>query len=135
MLTHLAHIALGVSDMEKSLDFYCGLLGLTKAFELHDDNDQPWIIYLKISDGQFIELFYNAKGPVDPYWGKAGYQHFCFGVDDIWAFTERLHSRGLYLDKNPTMGKDTNYQIWVKDPDGVDIEIMQLEPTSPQAKA
>lgn len=135
MLTNLAHIALGVTDMDKSLEFYCGLLGLQKAFEIPDNNNQPWIVYVKIGGDQFIELFHNAKGPVEPYWGKAGYQHFCLGSDDIFAFADLLHGRGLYLDKQPTMGKDGNYQIWIKDPDGVDIEIMQIMPDSLQAKA
>ena len=62
MITSLAHVAFHVTDMQKSLDFYCGVLGLTKAFELHDDEGQPWIVYLKVCKGQFIELFYNGEG-------------------------------------------------------------------------
>jgi lactoylglutathione lyase len=133
MLTNLAHVALHVTDMEKSLEFYCGVLGMTKAFELHDDNDKPWIIYLKICDKEFIELFYNGEGQAKPMTRQAGYHHFCLGVDDIKAFTESLHQKGLFLDKNPTQGKDLNYQVWIKDPDGVDIEIMELSPKSPQS--
>lgn len=135
MLTNLAHVALIVTDMEKSLDFYCGLLGLQKAFEIANDEDQPWIVYLKIGNGQFIELFYHANGPSVPNGGHAGYHHFCFASDDIFAFAGLLHRRGLYLDKQPALGKDGNYQLWIKDPDGVDIEIMQIMPGSLQAKA
>ena len=135
MLTNLAHVAFHVKDMEKSVEFYCGVLGLTKAFELHDDADQPWIVYLKVCDKEFIELFFNGVGEASPMTKHTGYHHFCFGVDDIWAFADSLHQKGLFMDKNPTQGKDTNYQIWVKDPDGVDIEIMQLNPKSPQSLA
>lgn len=135
MITNLAHVALHVTDMNRSLEFYCGLLGLTKAFELYDDHDRPWIVYLKVCGGQFIELFHNGQGSAAPMSNRAGYHHFCFGVDDIFAFTKKLHDQGFFLDKSPGMGKDRNYQLWIQDPDGVDIELMQLQPDSPQAKA
>jgi catechol 2,3-dioxygenase-like lactoylglutathione lyase family enzyme len=135
MLTNLAHVAFHVTDMEKSLEFYCGVLGLTKAFELHDKDGKPWIVYLKVCKGQFIELFHNGEGAVKPMSRQAGYHHFCFNVDDMHAFADMLHKRGLFLDKNPTLGGDKNFQFWIKDPDGVDIEVMQLSPDSPQEKA
>jgi catechol 2,3-dioxygenase-like lactoylglutathione lyase family enzyme len=133
ILTNIAHVAFHVKDMEKSIEFYCGALGLTKAFELHDDAGKPWIVYLKVCDRQFIELFHNGVGQAQPMTKQAGYHHFCLGVDDIAAFAESLHRKGLFLDKKPTQGKDTNYQMWIKDPDGVDIELMQLSPQSPQS--
>ena len=135
MLTNLAHVAFHVTDMERSIAFYCGVLGLTKAFELHNDAGEPWIVYLKVCDKQFIELFYHGTGKANPKTHQAGYHHFCFGIDDIQAFTDSLHAKGLFLDKHPTRGKDTNDQIWIQDPDGVDIEVMQLNPHSPQSLA
>jgi catechol 2,3-dioxygenase-like lactoylglutathione lyase family enzyme len=135
MLTSIAHVAFHVSDMQKSLDFYCGLLGLTKAFELHDKEDRPWIVYLKVCDMQFIELFHGGEGTVKPLSKQTGYHHFCFSVDDMHAFADMLHKRGLFLDKSPRLGGDKNLQLWITDPDGVAIEIMQMSPDSPQAKA
>jgi catechol 2,3-dioxygenase-like lactoylglutathione lyase family enzyme len=135
MITNIAHVAFHVTDMQKSLDFYCGVLGLKKAFELHDKEGKPWIVYLKVCDGQFVELFHGGEGVVKPLSKQAGYHHFCLRVDDMLAFTDMLHKRGLFLDKSPTLGGDKNYQLWITDPDGVAIEIMQISPESPQAKA
>jgi hypothetical protein len=41
MLKGNAHVALVVSDMEKSLYFYCEVLGFEKAFEQNDDEGKP----------------------------------------------------------------------------------------------
>jgi catechol-2,3-dioxygenase len=37
----LGHIALTVQDMDKSLRFYCDILGFEKAFEIRDDQNNP----------------------------------------------------------------------------------------------
>ncbi|MCS7458572.1 VOC family protein [Paenibacillus doosanensis] len=132
MIKRIGHLALTVKDMEQSLHFYCNVLGFAKAFELHDAADKPWIVYLKVCEGQFIELFYgglNKPAPVDK---PIGFNHLCLEVEDIHAVAEHLKKNGIALDVEPKMGKDTNYQCWAKDPDGNRIEFMQLMPGSPQ---
>lgn len=132
MIKGIAHAAFTVRDMEKSLGFYCGVLGFEKAFELNRPDGEPWIVYLKVSRGQFIELFYGGKERTE---SSAGYSHLCLEVDDIHEIADRIKSRGAALDSGPSQGMDTNWQCWVKDPDGNRIEMMQLNPLSPQMKA
>ncbi|HBF39952.1 MAG TPA: VOC family protein [Firmicutes bacterium] len=135
MIKGIAHVALNVTDMQKSLKFYCDGLGFQKAFEIRDDKGNPWIEYVKVRQGQFIELFY-PKGPLSKG-DTAGltYSHLCLEVDDIQEIAARLRSKGLTLDVEPTQGKDHNYQCWVRDPDGNRIEFMQMSPDSPQNKS
>ena len=132
MITGLAHLAFSVSDMEKSKDFYVNGLGFAHSFSLADGDGSPWIEYFKVADGQFIELFY-AKAGVELKNG--GYQHLCLLVDDCVATAKELEARGVALTSRPTQGKDGNTQAWVVDPDGNRIELMQIDPSSPQAKA
>jgi lactoylglutathione lyase len=135
MFKRLGHAAFNTVDMDKSLHFYCDILGLKKLFELKDDKDQPWIVYLKIVDKQFIELFYNAKQGVDNNTSTVkGYNHLCLEVNDIEEIANHLKNKGITLDVEPMQGKDLNYQCWVKDPDGNRIEFMQLHPDAPQSK-
>lgn len=61
MIKGIAHAAYTVTNMEKSLCFYCDVLGLKKVFELNRPDGKPWIIYLKVSERQFIELFYGER--------------------------------------------------------------------------
>ena len=135
MIRGIGHTAIIVENMEESLHFYCDILGFEKAFELHDDNDRPWIIYIKIGGGQFIELFYGGVNKTPEIAGRIGFDHLCLEVDDIEEIASHLRSKGWPLFIEPQQGKDLNYQCWVKDPDGNKIEFMQLDPASPQAKA
>jgi catechol 2,3-dioxygenase-like lactoylglutathione lyase family enzyme len=132
MIKQIGHIALTVRDMEASLHFYCDILGFHKAFDLLDDQKNPWIIYIKIGNGQFIELFYGGETKPEPVNKPIGYNHLCLEVEDIYKIAEHLKAHGVTLDVEPKQGKDLNFQCWVKDPDGNRIEFMQMNPESPQ---
>jgi catechol 2,3-dioxygenase-like lactoylglutathione lyase family enzyme len=134
MIRGIGHLAFNVEDMEKALNFYCGVLGFEKAFEMPDAQGNPWIVYVKIKDGQFVELFYGGKPKVESPRNAVGYNHLCLEVDDINEIAEHIKSKGITLDVEPKQGKDFNYQCWVRDPDGNRIEFMQMSPDSPQMK-
>jgi len=132
MIKGIGHLALTVEDMEKSLEFYCDVLGFEKAFEIHDDEDKPWIVYIKVAPpGQFIELFYGGSNKPKEVNNQIGFNHLCLEVNDIHEIANHIKSQGLQLDIEPKRGKDNNYQCWIKDPDGNRIEFMQLDPSSP----
>ncbi|MDD4772675.1 MAG: VOC family protein [Eubacteriales bacterium] len=132
MIRGIAHVAFTVIDMEKSLEFYCGKLGFKKAFELNRPDGEPWIVYIMVSPGQFVELFYGGTEKTE---SSAGYSHLCFEVDDVQETAEELKSKGVVLDSGPNQGSDTNWQCWIRDPDGNRIEMMQINPLSPQMAA
>ena len=135
MLKGNAHVAFVVADMDRSLHFYCDVLGLEKAFDLDDDEGNPWINYLKVADGQFIELFYGGRREYVQHPRNAGSTHICFEVDDIFTTADRLKRHGIKLDIEPMRGKDYNSQCWTRDPVGFPIEFMQLDPRSPQSNS
>lgn len=128
MINGLSHLAFSVSDMEASLHFYVDQLGLQHAFELHDEQDRPWIHYLKIADGQFIELFYGGQDQPS----HTSFQHLCLETDDLSATVEQLRESGVPIDIEPAQGCDKNWQAWIHDPDGNRIELMQFHPDCPQ---
>ncbi len=133
MIKGIGHIAYNVLDMNKSLHFYCEVLGLEKAFEIHDEQDNPWIVYIKINKNQFIELFYTHDEKIKER-PVIGYSHLCFEVDDIYIMKEQLIAHNIKLDVDIIQGKDKNLQCWVKDPDGNPIEFMQISENAPQSK-
>lgn len=128
MIKGLAHLAFVVSDMEASLRFYVEQLGLQHAFELHDDQDRPWIHYLKVCDRQFVELFYGGKAEPHP----TSFNHLCLEVEDLKGYVEQLRQAGVVIEIEPNQGCDKNWQAWIRDPDGNRIELMQLHPECPQ---
>lgn len=132
MITGIAHAAYVAGDMEATLRFYCGQLGFSHAFSIKDNEGKPWIEYVKVSDGQFLEFFY-PNADYTPL--KGSYMHLCLQVDDIQTEAKRLEGAGVYLRVTPRQGKDGNWQCWADDPDGNAIEFMQINPSSPQANA
>lgn len=135
MIKGIGHIALNVKDMDKAIEFYCGALGLKRAFSLNDQEGKPWIEYIKVADHVFIELFYNGPEFSEEAAKKHSFNHICIEVDDIFAIAKQLKDRGVKLDVEPKQGVDNNYQAWARDPDGNRIEFMKLEPNSPHMKA
>lgn len=131
MITHIGHTAYVVSDVEKSLDFYCNKLGLKESFRLYNDAGELWIIYILVGEGGFVELF-----PAKPFQqGPGSYQHLCLAVDDMDQTLADMAERGMVIDGQVNTGKDGNRQYWITDPDGNRIELMEMAADSLQAKA
>lgn len=133
MITGISHVAYAVSDMKKSVAFYCDLLGFEDAFDITDENNNPNVKYIKVANGQFLELLYNEK-PTGLQNG--GYSHLCLAVDNAAALAKELEEKGIVLAKPlVTSEKTGNCIFWANDPDGNRIEFMQVHPDSPQNNA
>jgi lactoylglutathione lyase len=139
MITSIGHVAFRVTSLQRALDFYCNKLGLSEAFRLEQEGQpSPWIVYIQIAPGAFLELFpdsQDAPGAIPTRDPQPGYNHICLLVDDMSATLNELASRGLEITQAPTVGLDHNLQYWVNDPDGHPIELMQIAADSPQAAA
>ena len=134
MITSIGHVAFVISDLERSLDFYCNKLGLRQAFTLdREGTPSPWIVYIQVAPGHFIELFPGGSGENEPR--PVGYNHFCLLVDDLPTTLKELSARSLPISGEPVRGIDNNLQFWIKDPDGNSIELMQISRDSPQSAA
>ncbi len=134
MITGIGHTAFVILDLERSLDFYCKKLGFRQVFQLdRAGTPSPWIVYLQITAGQFLELFPGGTGenPARPL----GFNHLCLLVDDLPTTLRELEARGLPLTDQLVQGLDNNWQYWLTDPDGNRIELMQISPDSPHAVA
>src|SRR5258708_4458406 len=61
----VAHIALFVSDIEKSRAFYKDFLGFGEPFQLDNPNGSLSLTFIKVNDRQYIELFPGLKPGAD----------------------------------------------------------------------
>ena len=130
----IGHVALSVKDIDRSLDFYVNKLGFTEMFRL-DRDDRLWIVYLRITDTQFIELFPEGVGEGAPPFANIGFNHLCLEVDDIDAAIAELKANGVTLTAEKKLGVDHNHQAWIADPEGNRIELMQLGAEAMQTQA
>ena len=127
MIKALAHVCLLSRDLERTLDFYCGTLGLRKKFDFIRKGEL-FGFYLEVAPGQFIEVF---KGDTAAEPQSRRITHFCLEVDDIGVVREKLASRGIGVSEKKK-GCDASWQIWCKDPDGTDIEFHEYTAESSQ---
>jgi lactoylglutathione lyase len=128
MITDLGHAAFAAHDLDRTLAFYAQL-GIHEAFRLHRPDGSLMLVYLHIAGDRFIELFPGGPPP-DPE-RRGSFKHLCLLTDDLGAYVERLRSAGVAIDREPSVGLDHNWQAWVRDPDGNQIELMQLVEESP----
>jgi catechol 2,3-dioxygenase-like lactoylglutathione lyase family enzyme len=128
MITGIAHTCYTVSDLDRSLEFYCDKLGLTPAFEFINAEGRRFGQYIHVGGRTFIELFQGTLAA--PAEGQA-YRHICLEVDDIEATVATLRERGVEVSEIK-LGGDHSYQAWVTDPDGNRIELHGYTPESKQ---
>lgn len=128
----LSHVAIQVTDLNRALAFYTGVLGLPEQFRLTNDRSEPWLAYVRVAGNQFIELFGSATSPNAPT-KSAGPVHLCLEVDDIHDAFNHITSKGIQpLHGPPKLEADHAWQFWIADPDGNPIEFHQFTEQSLQ---
>ena len=124
----MLHTMLRVGDLDKSIKFYCDILGM----KLLRRKDYPggeftlaFVGYGEEKDNTVIELTYNWG--VEEYDLGKGYGHIALGVDDIYGTCDRIKAQGGKVSREPGPMKHGSTVIaFVEDPDGYKIELIQL---------
>jgi lactoylglutathione lyase len=121
----IGHIAIRVKDIDKTLAFYRDKLGFKEMFRIEREG-RLWLMYLRVTDTQYIELFPDAVGDRAPSREAVGLNHICLEVDSIDRVLADLAKAGIPLTRDKQMGADGNLQAWIEDPDGNRIELMEM---------
>ena len=129
-ITQIAHWALKVHDIEKSLAFYRDTLGFDEMMRLALPDSPPkgklFLVYLRVTDRQFVELFPFGNGSTSPDEETTCVTHICLQVNNITETAAALTKLGIEMFRPAKLGLDGNNQCWIKDPDGNRIEFMQM---------
>jgi lactoylglutathione lyase len=125
----IRHTMLRVKNMEKSIDFYSRLFGMTLYRRRDSEGGKYTTAFLGYGDENeqpAIELTYNW-GQDEDYDKGAGFGHIAIGVPDIYGFCEMLEKEGVDIPRpvGPLKHAGPNASIiaFVKDPDGYMIEL------------
>jgi lactoylglutathione lyase len=115
------HTMVRVSDVEKSLDFYCNKLGMKEVRRNDYPNGRYTLIFLEAPEtpGAQLELTYNWD-PED-YGEGRNFGHLAFAVDDIYATCQKLMDEGVTINRPPRDG----HMAFVRSPDNISIELLQ----------
>ncbi|OUR96455.1 lactoylglutathione lyase [Halobacteriovorax marinus] len=115
------HSMIRVKDLEKSLEFYVGKLGLKEMRRSEYPQGKFTLIYLATGPGESeIELTYNWDQK-EKYSNGKNFGHFAFAVDDINDFCAQLLKNDVVILRPPRDG----YMAFIKCPDGISIELLQ----------
>jgi lactoylglutathione lyase len=123
------HTMVRVSNLEKSLDFYCNKLGLEELRRIDVEAGRFTLVFLAApGDEQAqVELTYNWD-PEELVGGR-NFGHLAYAVDDIYAVCDRLRKAGVTINRPPRDG----HMAFVRSPDNISIELLQKgAPLSPQ---
>lgn len=122
------HTMVRVSDLDRSLAFYCALLGLIEVRRMESRAGRFTLVFLAAPNDQerakserapLIELTYNWDK--ENYGSDRNFGHLAFEVDDIYAVCERLQSAGVTINRPPRDGR----MAFVRSPDNISIELLQ----------
>ncbi|UED85881.1 VOC family protein [Streptomyces profundus] len=122
----MAYVEIGVSDAERSLDFYRGLLGLRPA----DSAPEPATagVHWLSGGGALVKLVEQPAGSTLGGWIggdlQRGMRHFGLKVGDVYAQAERLRSAGVSFTVEPLAAVGGVNLAFFTDPDGALLEII-----------
>lgn len=108
MVKKVDHIGVAVKNLEETLKFYEGVLGLKCGGTEVVEEQKVKVAFLPIGDTE-IELLESTdeEGPISKYIEKKGegIQHIAYRVDDIEKAIEEMKAKGIrMIDEKPRYG-------------------------------
>jgi lactoylglutathione lyase len=124
------HTMVRVSDLDRSLKFYCAALGLRELRRTENEQGRFTLVFLAAPNDERaqIELTYN--------WGEQGYSggrnfgHVAYAVDNIYETCAKLQAAGVTINRPPRDGR----MAFVRSPDEISIELLQRGESLPPAE-
>jgi len=115
------HTMVRVTNLQESLDFYCGALGLIEVKRYDVPAGRFTLIFLAApgDESAQVELTYNWDP--ETYTGGRNFGHLAYAVDDIYAACQKLMDAGLSISRPPRDG----HMAFVRSPDGISVELLQ----------
>jgi lactoylglutathione lyase len=125
------HTMIRVTDLDASLAFFVGKLGLTETRRVTNDKGRFTLVFLAASadleaarahQAPLVELTYNWDP--EPYTGGRNFGHLAYTVDNIYNYCAKLQAAGIVINRPPRDGN----MAFIRTPDNISIELLQEGP-------
>jgi len=131
------HTMIRVSDLEESLEFFCGKLGMVETRRMENEKGRFTLVFLAAPGDEaearerktpLLELTHNWDP--EEYSGGRNFGHLAYRVDDIYGTCARLMEAGVTINRPPRDGR----MAFIRSPDGISIELLQAGDSLPPAE-
>jgi lactoylglutathione lyase len=131
------HTMVRVANLDRSLEFYCDLLGLKEIRRIDNEKGRFTLVFLaapedasraQAEQAPMVELTYNWDS--EEYRGGRNFGHLAYHVEDIYESCRKLMKGGVTINRPPRDG----HMAFVRSPDGISIELLQQGGARPAAE-
>ena len=122
------HTMIRVTDLDKTLDFFTSLLGMTETRRIDNDKGRFTLVFLAAKEdveagrahqAPLVELTHNWDP--ETYGGGRNFGHLAYEVYDITARCDSLQKAGVTITRPPRDG----HMAFVRTPDNISLELLQ----------
>lgn len=126
-LSAIHHVAIIVSDYERSKDFYVNKLGFQVVRENYRESRKDWKLDLRLADGEDpveLEIFAEPNPPKRVNRPEAcGLRHLAFRVPDVEETVRELEAMGIVCEPVRLDEFTHKKMTFFFDPDGLPLEL------------
>lgn len=123
----VAHVCIFANDIDETKAFYKNTLGLDPVFNFLRDG-KIFGFYMDAGGRTHVEVFQKGEASFDE---TNQINHMCLEVENIDEAIAHIQSQNVDITKKKKACDDT-YQAWIKDPNGVKIELFEYTDKSAQ---
>jgi len=126
-LKKIHHVAIIVSNYERSKHFYTHILGLRILNETYRAERSSYKLDLRVNDHDQLEIFSFPNSPPRSSYPEAlGLRHLAFAVDDVAQAKTSLEQQEITVEEIRTDTITGKRFTFLADPDGLPIELYEL---------
>ena len=124
----MLHTMLRVKDLEKSINFYTEVLGMSLLRKHKFESGRFTLAFVGYGSEEtdaVLELTFNWDETSGYELGR-GYGHIALGVPDIYSTCEQLRDAGAKIIREPgPMKHGSTIIAFIEDPDGYQVELIE----------
>lgn len=131
------HTMIRVRNVEASLAFFCGAMGLIETRRAENPAGRFTLIFLaapgdvehaRATRSKELELTFNWDD--EEYTGGRNFGHLAYRVDNIYDTCAKIEAAGYTVHRPPRDGR----MAFIKSPDGISVELLQKGESLPPAE-
>jgi Lactoylglutathione lyase and related lyases len=128
MLLGFEHVGMTSGNLDRTIDFYVGLLGLDLVMRKRQTRGE--VAFLDAGGGMLEIIAPDREIDLaqDVPDGTAGIRHLTLAYDDIDEVVERLEAAGIEIIEHPRLAYNSEILkrvAFCRDPDGIIVELAE----------